>query len=72
MHRPVFYGRHKGNSFSEERIEAFKRVLARHNIEFNEKTMLGYGDFWDAPTKKDDLGPYCVRKKNASGYNMRK
>ena len=42
----------KGNSFSEERIEAFKRVLARHNIEFNEKTMLGYGDFWDAPTKK--------------------
>lgn len=42
----------KGNSFSEERIEAFKRVLARHNIEFNEKTMLGYGDFWDEPTKK--------------------
>ena len=42
----------KGNSFSEERIEAFKRVLARHNIEFNEKTMLGYGDFWDVPTKK--------------------
>lgn len=42
----------KGNSFSEERIEAFKRVLARHNIEFNEKTMLGYGDFWDDPTKK--------------------
>ena len=31
----------KGNSFSKERIEAFKRVLARHNIEFNEKTMLG-------------------------------
>lgn len=42
----------KGNCFSEERIEAFKRVLARHNIEFNEKTMLGYGDFWEAPTKK--------------------
>ena len=42
----------KGNCFSEERIEAFKRVLARHNIEFNEKTMLGYGDFWEVPTKK--------------------
>lgn len=41
----------KGNRFSEDRIEAFKRVLARHKIDFNENTMLGYGDFWDAPTK---------------------
>lgn len=42
----------KGNSFSDERIEAFKRVLSRHNMPFNEKTMLGYGDFWDFPTEK--------------------
>lgn len=41
----------KGNRFSEDRIEAFKRVLARHKIDFNENTMLGYGDFWDTPTK---------------------
>ena len=42
----------KGNSFSDERIDAFKRVLARHNMNFDEKTMLGYGDFWDIPTQK--------------------
>lgn len=42
----------KGNSFSDERIEAFRRVLSKHNIDFDEKTMLGYGDFWDMPTQK--------------------
>lgn len=41
----------KGNSFSDERIEAFKTVLSRHNIAFDEKTMLGYGDFWETPTE---------------------
>lgn len=41
----------KGNSFSGERIESFKTVLSRHNIAFDEKTMLGYGDFWETPTE---------------------
>lgn len=53
----------KGNCFSEERIEAFKRVLARHNIEFNEKTMLGYGDFWEAPTKRPSRILLSVEEK---------
>lgn len=41
----------KGNSFSDERIESFKTVLSRHNMAFDEKTMLGYGDFWETPTE---------------------
>lgn len=40
----------KGNAFSEERIEAYKKVLAENGIEF-EPERLGYGDFWDMPTK---------------------
>lgn len=41
----------KGNDFSEERVDVFKRVLAENNIEFDERR-LGYGDFWDAPAEK--------------------
>lgn len=39
----------KGNPFSEERIQAFKEVIAEYDIEFTED-MLSYGDFWSAPT----------------------
>lgn len=41
----------KGNRFSDERIAAFRKTLERHGIEFSED-MVGYGDFWDMPTKK--------------------
>lgn len=41
----------KGNDFSEERVEAFKKVLRDNDIEF-EPERLGYGDFWDTPTIK--------------------
>ena len=41
----------KGNSFSDERIAVFKKVLAENNIEFDEER-LGYGDFWTLPTQK--------------------
>lgn len=40
----------KDNSFSEERIEVYKKVLAEHNIPFEEER-LGYGDFWELPAK---------------------
>ncbi len=39
----------KGNSFSEERIQAYKEVLAEYNIPFEEER-LKYGDFWEKPT----------------------
>lgn len=39
----------KNNPFSEERIEAYKNVLAEYNIPFEEER-LKYGDFWERPT----------------------
>ncbi|MBR1765030.1 MAG: GGDEF domain-containing protein [Ruminococcus sp.] len=41
----------KDNPFSEERIERFKKELAEHGIPF-EPSRLGYGDFWELPTRK--------------------
>lgn len=41
----------KGNSFSEERIEIFKKVLRENGIEPDERR-ISYGDFWDGPTKR--------------------
>ncbi len=40
----------RGNSFSDERIEIYKEVLAENGIEFEEKR-LGYGDFWERPSR---------------------
>ncbi len=40
----------KGDHFSEERIEAYKEVLAENNIPFEENRLL-YGEFWDRPAR---------------------
>lgn len=42
----------KGNDFSEERVESYKRVLRDNGIEIDERR-IGYGDFWDAPTIRE-------------------
>lgn len=44
----------KGNSFSEQRIQAFKDVLAENNLPFDE-SMVSYGDFWTDPTEAATL-----------------
>ena len=49
--RVNFVAGFKGNSFSEERVDVFKKVLAENNIEFDEER-LGYGDFWTEPTQR--------------------
>lgn len=41
----------EGNSFSEMRIDCFKKVLAENNIEFDPRR-LAYGDFWDQPARR--------------------
>lgn len=41
----------KDNAFSEERVEAYKRVLRDNGIPFK-SAYLGYGDFWDTPTNE--------------------
>lgn len=40
----------KDNEFSDARINMYKKVLAENGIEFEEER-LGYGDFWERPTK---------------------
>ncbi len=40
---------YKGNRFSDERVEAYKRALRENGIPFK-SAYLGYGDFWDEPT----------------------
>lgn len=39
----------KGNSFSDERIDAFRRALESNGMEFEEDNV-GYGNFWEGPT----------------------
>lgn len=41
----------KGNSFSEERVDAYRKVLTENGIPV-EEDRIGYGDFWDMPTIK--------------------
>ncbi len=39
----------KDNSFSESRIEVFKRVIEEKGIAFDREKMVSYGDFWSHP-----------------------
>ncbi len=50
VRRPHFIAGYKGNSFSEERIDAFKEILAEFGIPFDD-SMVSYGDFWSEPTR---------------------
>lgn len=48
--KPHFMAGHINNSFSNERIEVFKKVLKENNIPFDD-TMLSYGEFWSLPCR---------------------
>ncbi len=50
VRRPHFMAGFEGNSFSEERIDAFKEILAEFNIPFDD-SMVSYGNFWSEPTR---------------------
>lgn len=41
----------KGNDFSEERVAIYRKVLQEHGIPVEEER-IGYGDFWDRPSRK--------------------
>lgn len=41
----------RGNEFSESRIDVFRKVLKMHDLPICEEH-IGYGDFWDGPTKE--------------------
>ena len=46
----------RGNQFSEERKEVFKKVLSENSIPFDEEKMVSYGEFWATPAR------LCTRK----------
>ena len=66
VHKPKrinFIGGMENNSFSEERLNVFKKVMAENGREFEEERF-GYGQFWEYPT-------YDVMNKfMASGLEM--
>ncbi|MCR4617576.1 MAG: GGDEF domain-containing protein [Lachnospiraceae bacterium] len=41
----------KDNSFSDDRVDAAKRIINRYGAELPED-YIGYGDFWDGPARK--------------------
>lgn len=49
--RPHFMAGTKGNFFSEQRMDVFKKVIAENNIPFDE-SMISYGDFWATPASQ--------------------
>ena len=49
--RPHIMAGLPGNSFSDERIDIFKKVLSENGIAFDE-SMLSYGHFWADPTRE--------------------
>ena len=48
--RPHFMAGQKGNKFSEDRIEIFRKVVTENGIAFDE-SMVSYGDFWSLPAR---------------------
>ena len=50
LKRVNFIAGMEGNSFSEERLECYKRVLMDNNIPIEEER-IGYGEFWEEPAK---------------------
>lgn len=46
-----FISGYKGNDFAEERLEIYRQVLDDNDILY-EEDRVGYGDFWDGPTRR--------------------
>ncbi|MBP5331052.1 MAG: GGDEF domain-containing protein [Lachnospiraceae bacterium] len=49
--KPHFMGGLKGNKFSDERMEVFRKVLEENGIEFS-MDMVSYGNFWARPARE--------------------
>lgn len=50
-HNPYFMAGFKGNSFSEERLDAFIEVLQENGMPVRPEH-IGYGDFWNVPARR--------------------
>ena len=49
--KPHFMGGYKGNIFSDERMEVFKKVIEENGIKFTQD-MVSYGNFWAKPARE--------------------
>lgn len=58
----VFIAGMKNNSFSQVRVDCFKKVLAEHNIPFSDNDLY-YGEFWEGPTA-DIMEAYLASGKS--------
>lgn len=50
-HNPFFMAGFKGNSFSEERLDAFREVLQENGMPVKPEH-IAYGDFWNEPARR--------------------
>ena len=75
--KPHFMAGHKNNSFSEERLEVFKKVLSQNNMPFDD-SMVSYGDFWALPCraatqellKRDELPDSIICANDIMAINV--
>lgn len=51
----------RNNRFSEERVEAFRMVLEENGLSV-EDNLVGYGDFWETPTRETMENWFDVQK----------
>ncbi|MGN1404127.1 MAG: diguanylate cyclase domain-containing protein [Ruminococcus sp.] len=51
----------QNNRFSEERVDAFRMVLKENGLSI-EDNLVGYGDFWETPTRKTMENWFDVQK----------
>jgi len=53
VRNPHFMAGIKGNPFSDERLQVFKKVIAEYDIDFDEDSMVSYGLFWAQPAAQE-------------------
>ena len=51
IRRPHFMAGIRGNQFSDERLEVFKKVVEDNGITFSD-SMVSYGEFWSKPARE--------------------
>lgn len=52
----------KGNSFSEARVDAYRKALEEENIPFSPDNV-AYGDFWEGPTVSAMIQWFVIEKR---------
>ncbi len=75
--KPHFMAGHRNNTFSDERINVFKKVLEENNIPFD-NSMISYGDFWALPCraattellKRDELPDSIICANDIMAINV--